>query len=80
MIHEFDDVVLCVNLPDAPLFEGGRGLHAGDEGTVVDLVPGCVGAMVEFFRNGESVAVVGVRLDQITLVPAPLAVTARSAD
>ena len=72
VFHEFDDVVLQVNLPDIPLDTGGYGLFVGDEGALVDLAPDGTGGMVEFFRNGESVAVIGVPFAVLAPVFAPV--------
>jgi hypothetical protein len=59
MIKELDDVVLRVDLPQA-------GLAAGDVGTVVLVHRGGDGFEVEFTAlNGETVAVVTLRADEV---------------
>lgn len=59
MIKELDDVVLRIDLPQA-------GLAAGDVGTVVLVHRGGDGFEVEFTTlNGETVAVVTLRADEV---------------
>jgi hypothetical protein len=75
MIDEFDVVALRVPLPDAQMYDGSDGLHTGDQGAVVDAAPDGRYLIVEFFRNGETVAIETVTPDQLRLVqqvrPAP---------
>ncbi len=77
--REFDDVVLWLDPPNMELDNGGRGLVAGDEGTLVDLSPDGTGGVVEFFRDGESVAVIGVPFVFLALAPVTVPTPARDA-
>jgi hypothetical protein len=70
-IHELDTVELLVNLPDAPLFypeAGDSPLHTGDRGMVISAHPGDESVTVEFFRDGETVAITDVRQEHVRLV------------
>ena len=67
--REFDDVVLRRDLPNVELDNGGRGLVAGDTGTLIDLSPDGTGGIVEFFRAGDSVATIGVPFVFLALAP-----------
>jgi len=62
MIKEHEDAILETNLPE-------YGLIKGDIGTVVDVYKGGEGYAVEFMTlNGETIAVVTLRADQIRSV------------
>lgn len=70
-IHEFDTVELLVDLPDAPLEypeAGDAPLHAGDRGVVVSAHDEDRSLTVEFFRDGETVAITDVRREQVRLM------------
>ncbi len=67
---EFDSVALLVDLPDAPLEfpdVDNEPLHVGDRGAIV-FVHNDGAFCVEFFREGETVALADVTADQIRLV------------
>ncbi|MGI8689361.1 MAG: DUF4926 domain-containing protein [Thermomicrobiales bacterium] len=70
-IHEFDVIELLVDLPDArlafPVMEDAP-LHAGDRGVVVSAHDEDRSITVEFFRNGETVAITDVRREQVRRV------------
>ncbi|MGI8856331.1 MAG: DUF4926 domain-containing protein [Thermomicrobiales bacterium] len=68
MIDEFDVVALRVPLPNAHMYDGSDGLHVDDQGAVVDAAPDGQYFIVEFFRNGETVAIETVTPDQVRLV------------
>ena len=70
-IHEFDAVELLVDLPGARLFYpemGTASLHAGDSGVVVSAHDEDRAITVEFFRDGETVAITDVRREQVRLM------------
>jgi hypothetical protein len=67
-IHELDVVALTIPLPNAEMFDGSDGLHIGDQGTVVGVWREDAGYIVEFFRDGETVAIEDVTPDQVRLV------------
>jgi len=70
-IHEFDAVELLVDLPGARLFYpevDTAPLHAGDSGVVVSAHDEDRAITVEFFRDGETVAITGVRREQVRRV------------
>ncbi len=67
-IQELDVVALTVPLPDAEMFDGSDGLHVGDQGTVVGVWRQNVAYIVEFFRDGETVAIEDVTPNQVRLV------------
>jgi len=72
-IHEFDAVELLVDLPDARLEypeAGDAPLHAGDSGVVVSAHDEDRAITVEFFRDGETVAITDVGREQIRLINA----------
>lgn len=76
-IHELDSVELVVDLPDAPLEypeAGDAPLHAGDRGVVVFVYGDGRAFTVEFFRDGETVAITDVTPDQIRLLESRLLV------
>jgi hypothetical protein len=61
MIAEFDNVTLKKPIPD-------HGLRRGTRGTVVDALHAGEGwVTVEFFRRGETVAVLPVDIESLTL-------------
>lgn len=69
-IHELDTVELLVDLPDAPMEypeAGDAPLHVGDRGTVVFAYDDRA-FTVEFFRDGETVAITDVTREQVHLV------------
>ncbi len=71
MIRELDSVELVADLPDAPLEYpemGDAPVHAGDRGVVVFVYDDGRAFAVEFFRDGETVAIADVTPDQIHLV------------
>lgn len=68
--EEFDSVTLVVDLPDAPLEfpeVDNEPLHAGDTGAIVFIYSDGT-FCVEFFRDGETVALADVTANQIRLV------------
>ncbi|MHB8644591.1 MAG: DUF4926 domain-containing protein [Thermomicrobiales bacterium] len=67
-IRELDVVALTVPLPDAEMFDGSDGLHAGDRGTVVGVWRENAAYIVEFFRDGETVAIADVTPEQVRLI------------
>jgi len=67
-IRELDVVALTVPLADAEMFDGSDGLHVGDQGTVVGVWRENAAYIVEFFRDGETVAIEDVTPDQVRLV------------
>jgi uncharacterized protein DUF4926 len=70
-LHELDAVELVVDLPDAPLEYpemGDSPLHAGDRGVVVFVYDDGRAFAVEFFRDGETVAIADVTADQVRLI------------
>jgi len=70
-IHEFDAVELLVDLPDARLVYpevDTVSLHAGDSGIVVSAHDEDRAITVEFFRDGETVAITDVRREQVRLM------------
>jgi hypothetical protein len=67
-IDELDVVALTTPLPNAEMYDGSEGLRVGDEGTVVGLWRENAGYIVEFFRDGETVAIEDVTPDQVRLV------------
>jgi len=70
-IHEFDAVELLVDLPDARLVYpevDTVSLHAGDSGVVVSAHDEDRAITVEFFRDGETVAITDVRREQVRLM------------
>ena len=70
-IHEFDVIELLVDLSDArlafPVLKDAP-LHAGDRGVVVSAYDEDQSITVEFFRNGETVAITDVRREQVRRV------------
>lgn len=70
-IHELDTVELVVNLPAARLEYpemGDAPLHAGDRGVVVFAHTDGQAFVVEFFRDGETVAITEVTPEQVRLI------------
>ncbi len=67
-IRELDVVALTVPLPDAEMFDDSDGLRIGDQGTVVGVWRENVAYIVEFVRDGETVAIEDVTPDQVRLV------------
>ncbi|MDQ6908720.1 MAG: DUF4926 domain-containing protein [Chloroflexota bacterium] len=67
-IRELDVIALTAPLPDAEMFDGSDGLHIGDRGTVVGVWRENVAYIVEFFRDGETVAIEDVTSSQVRLV------------
>lgn len=70
-IHELDVVELLVDLPTAPLEFPEMGdipLHVGDRGTVISTYDDARSFAVEFFRNGETVAITDLRPEQVRRV------------
>jgi hypothetical protein len=70
-IHDLDSVELLVDLPNAPLEypeAGDAPLHVGDRGVVVFAHNDGQSFTVEFFRDGETVAITEVRSQQMRLV------------
>lgn len=66
-IDELDVVALTVPLPNAEMYDGSDGLHIGDRGTIVGIWRESAGYIVEFFREGETVAIEDVTPDQVRL-------------
>jgi hypothetical protein len=71
-IDEFDGVALCAPIPAAEIaishLPADEGLIPGDTGAVVDAMHRDEGwVTVEFFRDGETVAVTDVPLDHLCL-------------
>jgi uncharacterized protein DUF4926 len=71
--HLYDRVELVVALPDEP-YAGGHppaawhGLAPGDRGAVVEIFDTPPGYIVEFFRDGKTVAVSDVTPEQIRVI------------
>jgi hypothetical protein len=58
-MNELDVVILSVDLPEYEL-------KSGTEGTIVDVLGGCMAYTVEFFTpEGETIEVITVQHDQI---------------
>jgi len=67
-LHELDTVQLLVALPDAPLEYpemGDAPLHPGDRGAIVFAYDNGESFTVEFFRDGDTVAIAEVTAAQI---------------
>jgi len=72
-IHELDSIELLVSLPDAPLEHPERNtapLHPGDRGAVIHVHGDGEAFMVEFFRDGETVAIADVTPEQVRVITA----------
>ncbi|MDQ6601205.1 MAG: DUF4926 domain-containing protein [Chloroflexota bacterium] len=73
MSQLFDRVELIVALPDEP-YAGSRtpadwcGLAPGDQGTVVEAFDAPPGYIVEFFRDGKTVAIADVTPGQVRVI------------